>query len=604
MAITNGDNNDNISKIIGSTPTEIVDDFLLVPQEAPIRPAFYVADNLYTILATTKETGGDFNAYDFFVTVEGGPPPHYHRFEDEVWYITDGELLFNLDDQANQVISIPEGGVVFGPKDEVHQFRNIDSTAAISGINPGSRAFAITVPGALELMFEAASIRAVDRNELIPTAGENPLDVEAVAKFGARIDAPVVFTGLGANPGYEAPENTLEYVVVLPEDANAEVAKEALALSKDDKFSVWTTGEHEGLPSRPTFTGEFGLEYVSLLTFEETGNKFSYAQFTLESQTSETNEENFLAPVVSQDHKIIFVNEGQLSVKIGDDIRVAEEDTFVYIAPNEEYSIANSGDEEVEAIASTVINSESLESLFPDENELFPSPLNSQDNLSTNNIISLSDRADFFDSGSTQDSEGFHRIYGDTGSDEILLNTEDRAFGEDGDDLLDASLGNGHNLLDGGNGNDILIAGSRDQLNGRNGEDILNIYQGSDNLRYGGPGRDQFRIVNGRLPDAVEVQYPDYINDVIPPGVKLPELEDTRNTIRDFELGEDKIHILGVEEIASSFEDLELLPAFGDLGSTSIIATFTENGTEKEISLANVSGVIFNELSPNDFVFV
>ena len=78
---------------------------------------------------------------------------------------------------------------------------------------------------------------------------------------------------------------------------------------------------------------------------------------------------------------------------------------------------------------------------------------------------------------------------------------------------------------------------------------------------------------------------------------------DTRNTIKDFELGVDKIHLRGIDDVVSSFDELELLPAFGDIGSTSIIAKLTEDGIEKEISLANVSGVIFNELSANDFVF-
>ena len=59
-----------------------------------------------------------------------------------------------------------------------------------------------------------------------------------------------------------------------------------------------------------------------------------------------------------------------------------------------------------------------------------------------------------------------------------------------------------------------------------------------------------------------------------------------------------------LDDVASSFDDLQLLPSFGDLGSTSIVATFTENGVEKEISLADVSGVIFTELSADDFIFV
>jgi mannose-6-phosphate isomerase-like protein (cupin superfamily) len=460
----------------------------------------------------------------------------------------------------------------------------------------------------------------------------------------------VAFVELGADQGYEAPKDARDYVVVLPEDAEGEVVEQALALTEDDDFSVWTTGDHAGLPKRPTFTGPFEIEYTSLLTLEETGNKFSFNQFSLEPQEPEkistgkirgqtthvTNADSFPDPVESENQKIFYVNEGHLSLKIEDEVRVAGEDTFVYIAPGNEYSIANFEDETVEAVATTVLN----QSPFPAGDKLFPSPINPQGGVLPNELVSLGNEADFFGDWSAQELEGRHRIYGGKGdselfatredrllgeegndildassgeggnrlyggegNDELLVNVKDRAFGEEGSDLLDASLGSGHNLFDGGDGDDILIAGSNDQLVGGNGSDILNIRRGGDNLLYGGSGADQFRIVNGRLPDAVEVQYPEYIGDITPPGVTVPDLVDTGNTIADFELGVDKIHILGISDIASSLNDLELLPAFGDLGSTSMIAKFTEGGIEKEISLANVSGIIFNELSANDFVF-
>ncbi|MEM7759506.1 MAG: hypothetical protein AAF298_15475, partial [Cyanobacteria bacterium P01_A01_bin.40] len=213
----------------------------------------------------------------------------------------------------------------------------------------------------------------------------------------------------------------------------------------------------------------------------------------------------------------------------------------------------------------------------------------------------LSDEDDFFDGSSARNGEN-RRIYSGEGNDEILVNSEDRAFGEDGNDSLNGALGNSHNLLNGGNGDDLLTGGSLDQLVGGNGDDLLKV-TGSGNLLYGDSGVDEFNIVDGSLPDAVKVQYPEYFDEVTVPDITIPELVDTRNTIMDFELGVDKISITGVEDIASSFEDLELLPAFGDLGSTSIITSFIDNGTEKEISLANVSGVIFNELSSDDFVF-
>ena len=216
---------------------------------------------------------------------------------------------------------------------------------------------------------------------------------------------------------------------------------------------------------------------------------------------------------------------------------------------------------------------------------------------------------DFIDAS---DGLGLNRLYGGQGDDEILVNVDDRGFGGDGDDFINAAVGVGqpgdlnssgrNTYLDVGNGDDHLIAGSNGELHGGNDDDLLSIRGGGGNLLYGDAGADQFWIANGQLPDAVSVEYPEGTDDLLPEGISLPELVDTRNTIMDFELGVDRIYISGIEGV-SSFEDLQLLPAFSDLGSTSIAAEFTEDGTSKEISLANVAGVIFNELSADDFIF-
>ncbi|NEO98611.1 MAG: CHRD domain-containing protein [Symploca sp. SIO2E9] len=789
--------------------TEVIENYLVVTQDDPERPAFHVAGDRYTILATTQETNFDFNVIDFFIPVGGGPPAHAHFFEHEIWRVVDGELQFNLGNQGELSLSLPEDTVVFGPRDRTHGFFNLDSTASISGITPGARALSMTTPGALDLLFEVAGNQVIDRQQPIPGFADSTdsgfIDLISMVKFGARINAGFLFVGLGLDPDYQAPEDALDYVIVLPEEVEKEVVQEALALSELDGFSIWTTGNQAGLPTRPNFTGPFGIEYTSLLTLEESGNEFSYNQFSLDQQDPETfdtftqanleggqvveptsslatgfltlelnprdeinyeltvtgldfgelvdsgtpqtlnnnddvtaihihsgqrgnngshtfnivdpnqqhehdlsitfNEDgsttlsgtwnhtekeipenlieffaggvpgtesnfylqihtegnpngeirgqiarttdadNFPDSVVSDDHQLFYVEEGKLSVKIGDEIRVAEEDTFVYIAPGNEYSIANFGDETVESLAITVVNQEESEI---GSNEIFPSPLNPSDGILPNELVFLDDDANFFNDLSVQELEsrrriyggdgndelfairedrlfggegndlldastgqGRNRLYGEDGNDEILVNFEDRAFGGDGDDLLDASFGDSqpgldqgsHNLLDGGNGNDLLIAGSNGQLVGNEGDDILYINHGGNNLLYGGSGADQFRIINGSLPNVVEVQYSEEVNSLLPDGLSLPDLVDTRNTIMDFEQGIDKIFILGIEEIVSSFDDLEFLPAFGDFRSTSIIAKFTEDGIEKEISLANVSGFIFNQFNADDFVF-
>lgn len=790
--------------------TEAIENYLIVPQDDPERPAFHLSSDRYTILATTQETNFDFNVIDFFVPVDGGPPPHAHFFEHEIWRVVDGELQFKLGNQGELSLLLPEDTVVFGPKNRTHGFFNLDSTASISGITPGARALSMTTPGALDLLFEVAGSQVIDRDLPIPGFSDptNPafIDLVSMVKFGARIESGVLFIGLGLDPDYKAPEDALDYVIVLPEEVEEVVVQEALALAELDGFSVWITGDQAGLPTRPNFTGPFGIEYTSLLTLEESGNEFSYNQFSLEQQEPETfdtfiqanlkgdqvveptsslatgvltlelnegkaidyeltvsgldfgelvdggtpqtlnndnddvtaihihygqqgtngphvfnivdpneqdehelsilfNEDgsttlsgtwnhtekeipknladffaggvpgaesdfylqihtegnangeirgqidrttdadNFPDSVVSNDHQLFYVEEGELSVKIGDEIRVAQEDTFIYIAPGNEYSIANFGDEIVESLAMTVVNQEELDI---GSNEIFSSPLNPSESILPNEFVFLENEANFFNDSSAQELEsrrriygedgndeifairedrlfggegndlldastgqGKNRLYGESGNDEILVNFEDRAFGGDGDDILDASVGNsqsgldegGYNLLDGGKGNDILIAGSNDQLVGNKGDDILYINDGGNNLLYGGSGVDQFRIINGSLPNVVEVQYLEEVNSLLPDGLFLPDLVDTRNTIMDFEQGIDQIYILGIEEIVSSFDDLEFLPAFGDLGSTSIIAKFTEDGIEKEISLANVSGIIFNQINADDFVF-
>lgn len=229
----------------------------------------------------------------------------------------------------------------------------------------------------------------------------------------------------------------------------------------------------------------------------------------------------------------------------------------------------------------------------PTPNELFPSPINSQQNLSADDITFLSDETDFLNS---TDSDNNHRIYGGKGNDEFLVNTESRVFGEGGKDVLDATSGSGYNLLDGGDNDDILLAGSSDQLVGGDGNDLLYINRGSNNLLYGDSGSDRFKIINSELPDTVQAQNPEDTDSL------LSENMSTRNTIMDFELGIDKIYITGLDNV-SSFEDLQLLPTFSDLGSTSIVVSFTDEDTEESISLANVAGVASNELTADDFVF-
>ena len=158
----------------------------------------------------------------------------------------------------------------------------------------------------------------------------------------------------------------------------------------------------------------------------------------------------------------------------------------------------------------------------------------------------------------SQATTGGNRIFGGTGSDELLASQSDRISGGVGDDLLDASAGAGNNRLDGGEGNDELFAGESDRLLAGSGDDLLDATTGNgDNRLYGQDGSDTFflgsgdRLVGDDGDDTFFVT--DGGDNLITGGagadafwIATGELITTANTITDFELDSDLIGVAGI----------------------------------------------------------
>jgi arylsulfatase A-like enzyme len=185
--------------------------------------------------------------------------------------------------------------------------------------------------------------------------------------------------------------------------------------------------------------------------------------------------------------------------------------------------------------------------------------------LSTRNNVVFSDGGnDLVDSSV---SNGNNRIYGGDGNDELYASTGDRLFGEAGDDILDASIGTGGNRLYGGAGNDTLFAGViNDFLSGGDGNDTLYAGKGGNTLN-GGAGTDKFYIAYNGAPTST-------------------------NTVADFEVGIDKLLILGVT------------------GTTDFSkVTLTQKGVDTLVTaggkdLAVLTGVQSSTLNASSFAFV
>jgi mannose-6-phosphate isomerase-like protein (cupin superfamily) len=98
--------------------------------------------DIYSVMLTGQQTGGQVGLVEATVPPGGGPPPHVHERTDETFYVVHGELEF-LD--GDKVFTALAGDAVFLPRGTVHRFRN-------PGIQPARLVFIYT-PGGVEGVF-------------------------------------------------------------------------------------------------------------------------------------------------------------------------------------------------------------------------------------------------------------------------------------------------------------------------------------------------------------------------------------------------------------------------------------------------------------------
>ena len=133
------------------------------------------------------------------------------------------------------------------------------------------------------------------------------------------------------------------------------------------------------------------------------------------------------------------------------------------------------------------------------------------------------------------------------------------------DDLLDAK-GKGCKRLYGGRDKDRLFAGTKDYLFGGDGNDSLFAGKGGNTL-FGGAGADKFYLATGSLPTSV-------------------------NTVSDFEIGIDKLLILGIAD-TTDFSKITLTQQ----GNNTLV-----KAGGKDISV--LTGIRSSDLNSSNFSFI
>jgi quercetin dioxygenase-like cupin family protein len=130
-----------------------------------------------TFKVGAKETGGAYALAETIIEAGGGPPPHVHHREHEIFYVLRGRYRLGFD---TMVIERGPGSALFLPKGIAHVFKNV-------GDEPG-QCLVFAAPGGFEAMIKESG-EVVDGFQVGRKVG--PADVEkllaAVGKYGLEV---------------------------------------------------------------------------------------------------------------------------------------------------------------------------------------------------------------------------------------------------------------------------------------------------------------------------------------------------------------------------------------------------------------------------------
>ncbi len=142
--------------------------------------AFWVAGDLVTFKVVGEDTGGAYSLFKVTTQPGGGPPPHVHRSEDEIFCVLEGEHEISI---GGRTVRVGAGSIVYGPRNVSHAYKNVGET-------PG-RILGFVAPAGLEGFFEEVGEEATDESSPSPF-GQKEIErlLAAAPKYGIEIPPP------------------------------------------------------------------------------------------------------------------------------------------------------------------------------------------------------------------------------------------------------------------------------------------------------------------------------------------------------------------------------------------------------------------------------
>jgi mannose-6-phosphate isomerase-like protein (cupin superfamily) len=135
------------------------------------RRSLWVMGEMVTCKVTSDRTSGAYSLFEITTRPGEGPPPHVQHWEDESFYVLEGEYEF-LD--GGRIIRAGVGSLIYVPRGNLHAHKNV-------GEEPGRMLVSQTPGGAHERFFEELA-----ENPAAPFVSRDSPAVEKVATIATK----------------------------------------------------------------------------------------------------------------------------------------------------------------------------------------------------------------------------------------------------------------------------------------------------------------------------------------------------------------------------------------------------------------------------------
>ncbi|MFI5128955.1 MAG: cupin domain-containing protein [Chitinophagales bacterium] len=135
-----------------------------IGQKPTLKNSVHYMGHTFSFLATGKDTDNDYTLIHCFFRKGYAPPPHYHTYEDESFYLLDGVIEFQAGDKK---FTAGPGELIVLPKMVPHSFNLVTETA---------KALLLITPSGIEIIFKEFGVPA-HTLDLPPDPGEIPKEL-------------------------------------------------------------------------------------------------------------------------------------------------------------------------------------------------------------------------------------------------------------------------------------------------------------------------------------------------------------------------------------------------------------------------------------------